>query len=128
MKPRICLAAILVVVAGACSSSSKPSAKRSTGSKSGASTTTQAAGTGVVRGRLAGATKGGIVVAVGGGHRYTTGAGDDNRFELRLPSGSYAVTGRSYPLSKNGRVDCTTTREVAVAPGSTSSVVLTCAR
>ncbi|HUI49048.1 MAG TPA: hypothetical protein VL119_10150 [Acidimicrobiia bacterium] len=83
---------------------------------------------GTVRGILHGAGGGGIVLVTGaGGRRYSTSAGADGRFQLRLPPGRYDISARSYPLSSDGRIDCTAARPTIVTARRSTSLSLNCA-
>jgi hypothetical protein len=50
------------------------------------------------------------------GETFTATAGQDGRFKLSLPSGSYRVTGRS-PLIQSGRMTCAATAKLHLSRG-----------
>ena len=50
------------------------------------------------------------------GETFTATAGQDGRFKLSLPPGTYRVTGRS-PLMQSGQMICAATEELHVSPG-----------
>jgi len=50
------------------------------------------------------------------GQTFTATAGDDGRFKLSLPPGTYRVTGRS-PLMQSGQMICAATAAVRVTRG-----------
>jgi hypothetical protein len=56
------------------------------------------------------------------GQTFTATAGQNGRFTLSLPAGSYHVTGRS-PLIQSGQGSCAATAELRVAPGRSAGPV-----
>jgi len=72
---------------------------------------------------------GSITARNAGGTVYTTSAGSNGAFFLRVPPGSYTVVGRS-PLYDGGRVDCLPTKvpigPITVATRATVRVELAC--
>lgn len=60
------------------------------------------------------------------GETVTAAAGQDGRFRLSLPPGSYRVTGRS-PLMQSGQMICAATAELHISRGqSARSVTVVC--
>lgn len=60
------------------------------------------------------------------GGTFTATAGQDGRFKLSLPPGSYRVTGRS-PLMQSGQMMCTAAAELHISRGQPArSVTVIC--
>ena len=60
------------------------------------------------------------------GHEYTVSVGPDGRFRLRLPPGTYRLTGHS-PQIQDGKALCTATKPVSVTGnGPLNSVKVIC--
>jgi photosystem II stability/assembly factor-like uncharacterized protein len=69
--------------------------------------------------------KGSIKLRNSDGTLFTATAGSDGVFSVRLPNGTYTITGRS-PLYDNGDVDCPSSGPVTVTAGAAIRVVIAC--
>jgi len=63
-----------------------------------------------------------ITARAAGGESFTATAGQNGRFILPLPPGSYQVTGRS-PLMESGQMICSATAELRVTRGKPAGPV-----
>jgi hypothetical protein len=97
--------------------------------------TASAAETGVIQGTLEAVggpvpgpgrpLKGSITLRASDGTTFTATVGSDGVFAVRIPIGTYAVTGRS-PLYEGGNTDCFSSGSVILSVGATTHVVVTC--
>jgi hypothetical protein len=69
--------------------------------------------------------RGAITLRDSAGMAFTATAGSDGVFSVRVPAGSYSITGRS-PLYDGGNTDCDSSQPVTVTAGATSRVVVVC--
>jgi hypothetical protein len=69
--------------------------------------------------------RGSITLRDSGGTAFTATAGSDGVFSVRVPPGSYTITGRS-PLYDSGNVDCPSIAPATVTAGATIRVVVAC--
>jgi hypothetical protein len=91
--------------------------------------------TGVVQGRLEAVggpgpgtprpLKGSITLRDSDGTIFTATAGSDGAFLVRVPIGTYAITGRS-PVYDSGNVDCPSSGPVSLTVGATIRVLVAC--
>jgi hypothetical protein len=94
-----------------------------------------AAGTGVVQGTLQAVggpgpgaprpLKGSITLRGSDGTVFTAAVGSDGVFVVRVPIGTYAITGRS-PLYDGGSTDCLSSGSVILSVGAMIHVVVSC--
>lgn len=68
---------------------------------------------------------GAIALRDSAGAAFTGTAGTDGMFSVRVPIGSYTITGRS-PLYDGGNTDCSSSGPVTVTPGATIRILVTC--
>jgi hypothetical protein len=97
--------------------------------------TGSAAETGVVQGTLEAVggpvpgpgrpLKGSIKLRDSDGTAFTATVGSDGVFVVRVPIGTYAVTGRS-PLYEGGNTDCFSSGSVLLGVGATIHVIVMC--
>lgn len=97
--------------------------------------TASAAQTGVVQGTLEAVggpapgpgrpLKGSITLRESDGTAFTATVGSDGVFVVRVPTGTYAITGRS-PLYEGGNTDCVSSGSVILSVGATIDVIVTC--
>jgi len=69
--------------------------------------------------------KGSITLRDSDGTVFTATAGSDGVFLVKVPIGTYAITGRS-PLYDSGKADCPSSGPVTVTVGATIRVVVAC--
>lgn len=69
--------------------------------------------------------KGSISLRDSVGTIFTATAGSDGVFLVRVPIGTYAITGRS-PLYNSGNADCPSSGPVTLTAGATIRVVVAC--
>jgi hypothetical protein len=69
--------------------------------------------------------RGSITLRSSRGKAFTTTAGSDGAFAVRIPPGPYTVIGRS-PLYDSGIADCQPIEPVTVVAGTTIRVVVAC--
>ena len=69
--------------------------------------------------------KGSVTLRDSDGTVFTATAGSDGVFLVRVPIGTYAITGRS-PLYDSGNADCPSSGPVTVTVGATIRVVVAC--
>jgi len=69
--------------------------------------------------------KGSIALRDSDGTVFTTTVGSDGAFMVRVPTGTYAITGRS-PLYEGGDTDCLSSGSVILGVGATMHVVVSC--
>jgi hypothetical protein len=68
---------------------------------------------------------GAVTLRDSAGAVFTGTAGSDGMFSVRVPIGSYTITGRS-PLYSSGNVDCQSIAPVTVTADATIQVLVTC--
>jgi hypothetical protein len=69
--------------------------------------------------------KGSITLRDSGGTVFAATVGSDGVFSVRVPIGTYAITGRS-PLYEGGNTDCDSSGSVTLSVGATIHVVVSC--
>ena len=69
--------------------------------------------------------KGSITLRESDGAVFTAAVGSDGVFVVRVPIGTYAITGRS-PLYDGGRTDCISSGSVILSVGAMIHVVVLC--
>jgi photosystem II stability/assembly factor-like uncharacterized protein len=69
--------------------------------------------------------RGAVTLRDSAGAAFTAAAGSDGMFSVRVPIGSYSITGRS-PLYGSGGADCHALDSVTVTAGATTHVLVMC--